>query len=90
MLRLCWRTHQTISRVTLFDRPNNLDQITSGMLVFSDGSTLTTGTLPDDAKQGLETTFPPKTVNWLMFVITGVKPGSPNIGLAEIQVFNAQ
>lgn len=87
MLRLTWSAPQTISRVVLFDRPNNLDQITSGMLVFSDGTTLATGALPDDAKQGLEVSFPPKTVNWLLFVVTGVKKGSPNIGLAEIQVF---
>lgn len=87
MLRLTWSAPQTVSRVVLFDRPNNLDQITSGMLVFSDGSTLTTGALPDDAKQGLEVSFPPKTVKWLLFVVTGVKKGSPNIGLAEIQVF---
>ena len=89
MLRLTWSAPQTISRVLLFDRPNDLDQVTSGMLVFSDGTTLTTGALPDDAKQGLEVSFPSKTVNWLMFVVTGVKKGSPNIGLAEIQVFNS-
>ena len=88
MLRLTWSAPQTVSRVLLFDRPNDLDQITSGMLVFSDGTTLKTGALPDNAKQGLEVSFPPKTVNWLMFVVTGVKKGSPNIGLAEIQVFN--
>lgn len=87
MLRLNWSTAQSIHRVTLFDRPNTLDQITSGMLVFSDGSTLRTGALPDDGRQGLEVTFPSKTVDWLMFVVTGVKPGSPNIGLSEIQVF---
>jgi len=89
MLRLTWNSPQTVSRVVLFDRPNNLDQITSGMLVLSDGTTFTTGALPDDAKQGLEVSVPPKTVNWLMFVVTGVKKGSPNIGLAEIQVFKA-
>jgi hypothetical protein len=87
VLRLTWSAPQTVSRVVLFDRPNDLDQITSGMLVFSDGSTLPTGALPDDARQGVELTFPPKTVNWLLFVVTGVKKGSPNIGLAEIQVF---
>jgi hypothetical protein len=75
--------------VTLFDRPNELDQITSGMLVFSDGSTLKTGALPDDAKQGLEVSFPTRKVDWLMFVVTGVKSGSLNIGLSEIQVFKA-
>lgn len=89
MLRLSWNRPQTINRVTLFDRPNELDQITSGMLVFSDGSTIKTGALPDDAKQGLEVSFPTRKVDWLMFVVTGVKSGSPNIGLSEIQVFKA-
>jgi hypothetical protein len=87
MLRLSWRTPQTIDRVWLFDRPNNLDQIASGMLVFSDGTTLATSMLPDDARQGLEVHFAPKTVTWLAFIVTGVKPGSPNIGLSEIAVF---
>jgi hypothetical protein len=89
LIRLTWNSPQTIDRVWLFDRPNNLDQVTAGMLVFSDGSTLTTGPLPDDAKKGLEVSFEPKTVNWLIFVVTGVKKGSPNIGLAEIAVFKA-
>jgi len=89
VLRLTWSEPQTIDRVWLFDRPNNLDQITSGMLVFSDGTTLTTGALPDDAKQGLEVSFPAKTVKWLAFLVTGARPGSPNIGLSEIAVFRS-
>jgi hypothetical protein len=89
LIRLTWKAPQTINRVWLFDRPNTLDQVTSGMLVFSDGTTLATGTLPDDARQGLEISFEPKTVNWVIFVITGVKPGSPNIGLSEIAVFKS-
>lgn len=90
MIRLSWRNSQKIDRVCLFDRPNNLDQVTSGMLIFSDGTTLKTGPLPDDAKQGLEVSFPPRSVNWLIFAVTGVKPGSPNIGLSEIAVFTAK
>lgn len=90
VLRLTWDSPQTIDRVWLFDRPNPLDQVTGGMLVFSDGSTLTTGALPDDGAQGLEVSFEPKTVKWLLFVVTSVKSGSPNIGLAEIAVFRAE
>jgi len=90
LVRLTWHTPQKIDRVWLFDRPNTLDQVTSGMLVFSDGSTLRTGALPDDARQGLEVSFPPKTVRWLVFVVSGVKKGSPNIGLAELAVFRAK
>jgi hypothetical protein len=89
MLRLTWSEAHTVDKVWLFDRPNNLDQITSGMLVFSDGTTLNTGALPDDAKQGREVSFAPKTVTWLAFIVTGAKQGSPNIGLSEIAVFTA-
>lgn len=90
MLRLTWNEEQTIDRVWLFDRPNALDQVASGMLVFSDGSTLPVGALPDDAAKGVELRFPAKRVRWLIFAVTGVKEGSPNIGLSEIAVFRAQ
>ncbi len=87
MLRLTWPEEHAVRRVWLFDRPNTLDQITSGMLIFSDGSTLAVSALPDDAKQGLEIQFPPKQTRWMIFAVTGVKPNSPNIGLAELAVF---
>jgi hypothetical protein len=90
MLRLTWGQDETIDRIWLFDRPNNLDQVTAGLLVFSDGSTIKTGELPDDARRGLEVRFKPKTVRWLIFAVHGVKPRSPNIGLAEIAVFRAR
>ncbi len=90
LIRLSWDEPQRIDRVWLFDRPNNLDQILSGMLVFSDGTTIKTGELPDDAKKGLEITFEPKSVKWLAFIVTSAKPESPNIGLSEIAVFRAK
>ncbi len=86
-LRLTWAREETIERVWLFDRPNNLDQVKSGMLIFSDGTSIKTGELPDDAKQGLEVKFAPKKVKWLIFVVDSVKPGCMNIGLSEIAVF---
>jgi hypothetical protein len=85
-VRLTWPAEQTIDRVWLFDRPNDLDQIRSGLLVFSDGSTLKTGELPDDARKGIEVKFPPKQVKWLVFIPNEVKPSTRNIGLAEIAV----
>lgn len=90
LIKLTWSSPEKIDRVWLFDRPNNLDQVAAGMLLFSDGSTLATGALPDDARQGLEVSFPPKTVKWLVFLVTDVKRGSPNIGLSEIAVFRAK
>jgi len=90
LIRLTWPEAVEIDRVWLFDRPNDLDQITSGLLLFSDGSTIKTGPLPDDAKQGLEVKFKKKKVKWLAFLVTGAKKGSPNIGLSEIAVFRAK
>ncbi len=87
MVRLSWGQETVVDRVWLFDRPNELDQIRSGMLIFSDGTTIMTGELPDDARKGLEIRFPPKKVKWLIFAVHQVKPGSPNIGLSEIAVF---
>ena len=86
-VRLTWSTEQTIDRVWLFDRPNNLDQICSGMLFFSDGTSIKVDTLPDDARKGLEIKFSAKKVKWLIFAINEVKPSTQNIGLAEIAVF---
>ena len=37
-LMLTWSSDQQVSRVLLFDRPNLVDQVTSGKIVFSDGS----------------------------------------------------
>jgi hypothetical protein len=88
-VRLTWDKEETIDRVWLFDRPNKLDQIKSGLLVFSDGSTIKTAELPDDAKKGVEVKFPPKKVKWLIFAVDEVKAGSPNIGLSEIAVFRS-
>ena len=88
-LRLTWATPQTARRVVLWDRPNLTDQITSGVLTFSDGSHLDVGALPNDAKTGLTLSFPAKTFTWVEFTVTGVKPGTENAGLAEIAVFTS-
>ncbi len=90
MLRLNWDKLYTVNRIWLFDRPNtHADQVTAGRLVFSDGTTINVGELPDDASAAKEITFPPKQVTWLKFIVTSVKPETQNIGLAEIAVFGA-
>ena len=88
-IRLTWSEEQTIDRVWLFDRPNDLDQVLSGMLIFNDGTTIRTGELPDNGKRGLEVKFPAKKVKWLIFAVDKVKGRTQNIGLAEIGVFRA-
>ena len=89
MIRLNWHVPQKIDRVWLFDRPNQQDQVTSSLLVFSDGTTIPVGPLPNDAKKGIEVKFEPKTVKWLALFITGVSPTTQNVGLSEIAVFRA-
>jgi hypothetical protein len=49
-LQLTWGGAYTIDQVVLHDRPNINDQITSATLSFSDGSSVTVGTLPNDSE----------------------------------------
>ena len=89
-LTLTWDTPQTIDHVALYDRPNTNDQVTAGVLTFSDGSTLPFGALPDDGKTPLDVRFPPKTITSLTFRVTAVKPSTENAGLSEIAVYQAK
>lgn len=67
-----------------------LAQLAWLLFVFSDGSSIRAGELPDDARQGLEVKFHEKRVRWLIFAVNEVKPGSPNIGLSEPAVFRSR
>jgi hypothetical protein len=86
-IRLNWKEPQTISKIWLFDRPDLKNQVTSGMLVFSDGSTIEVTALSNDASTAKEITFAGKKVTWLAFIITSVTATTTNAGLAEIAVF---
>ena len=88
VLRLTWEKPESISRVWLFDRPDLKEQVTSGMLVFSDGSTVQVSELPNDALSCKEIVFPEKTITWMAFMVTRVSTTTKNVGLAEIAVFN--
>ena len=83
-VRLHWTKTQTVDRVVLFDRPNATDNVVSGVVTFSDGTTLPVGPL---SNAGTELKFPSKTITWLSFKVTGVKDGTVNAGLSEIAVF---
>ena len=86
-LQLDWTAPQSVDRICLYDRPNADDQVTSGTITFSDGSSVAVGTLPNDAKTPLEITFPAKTITWLKFTVTGVSKSTKNVGISEIAVF---
>ena len=87
MIRLSWDSPQTVGRVWLFDRPNPKDHILSGVLLFSDGSAVKVGELPNDARSAKEIVFGPKTVSWVVFAVDTVSPETSNAGLAEFAVF---
>ena len=87
-LQLTWGSAYTIDHVVLHDRPNTNDQITSATLSFSDGSSVTVGTLANDGT-GLTVSFPARTVTGLTLTVTGVSGTATNVGLAEIEVHNA-
>jgi hypothetical protein len=87
MIRLGWDSPQAVRRVWLFDRPNMKDHILSGVLLFSDGSAVRVGELPNDARSAREITFPVKTVSWVVFAVDTVSKETENVGLAEIAVF---
>ncbi len=74
-------------RVWLFDRPDPTDHILSGVLLFSDGSAIRVGELPNDARSAREVVFSAKTVSWIVFAVDTVSPETANAGLAEMAVF---
>ena len=86
-LRLTWTKPQAVSKVWLFDLPDLNAQITSGLLVFSDGSTIKVSALPNDAHSAKEIKFPTKKITWLAFFVNSVSATTKNVGLAEIAVF---
>ena len=82
-IRLTWPSRQAVGSVTLYDRVNGTDQITSGVITFSDGSPpVNVSALPNDG-QGHTVVIPPRNVTWIEFRISTFS-GLP--GLSEIQV----
>jgi hypothetical protein len=84
-IQLDWSSGATISQVILHDRPNLTDNISSGTLMFSDGSSVPVGTLPSDGT-GLSVLFSARTVQWVRFRVDSAV--GMNTGLAEIEVWS--
>ncbi|MDR3711096.1 MAG: glycoside hydrolase family 31 protein [Capsulimonadaceae bacterium] len=85
--RLEWGAPVELNAIALYDRPNTVDQVTSGTIEFSDGSSQTFGALPDGGQMPLIVTFSPRTVSWFKVTIGGVKPRTENAGFAEIAAY---
>ena len=88
-LQLTWPAPIKVDKVVLYDRPNTNDRITSGKLVFSDGSSVDTGSLNNNGT-ATTITFPARTTTSVRLNITGVSSATENIGLAEIEVWGYQ
>jgi len=88
MIRLNWNSPEKVSRIWLFDHPGIQDQVTSGMLVFSDGSTFNVGALPNDARSCKQIVFEEKEITWVAFLVHSVSETTRNAGLAEFAVFS--
>ncbi|HEY3323438.1 MAG TPA: CBM35 domain-containing protein [Planctomycetota bacterium] len=87
-IRLEWaQGARTVDRVVLYDRANKKDQVTSGTLSFSDGSSVPVGKLQNDGQAGTVVTFPAKKITWVRFTIDSVKTGTENGGLGEMEVY---
>ena len=85
-IRLAYPSPTTIDGVVLYDRPNLRDQITAGVLEFSDGSTVPLGALPNDGS-GLTVWFPARTVTSVRLLVTAVSATTRNVGLAELETY---
>jgi hypothetical protein len=86
-IKLTWPSQVEVWEVVLYDRPHLRHNIRGGLLLFSDGSQINVGTLPNDgAPFRLE--FDPRTVTWIQFKVTISTGGNP--GLQEFEVFGTK
>jgi len=83
-VELNWAEHAVVDQIRLYDRVGSSSQVVAGEIMFSDGSVLETGTLPDDGTVK-QLDFPPRTISSLRLTVTG---GTGEVGLAEIEVYD--
>lgn len=76
---------KSISKIVLYDRPNEDSQIISGKLIFDDGTEVEVGTLPNNGSP-LEIELSKNSTS-VKFVVTGVSDSTVAVGLAEIEVY---
>jgi chitodextrinase len=83
-IQLDFENEKSINRITLYDRNNLFDNANSGILRFSDGSTIEVTGLPMDGSKK-QITFTPKTIEWVRFEVTN--GSGANVGLSEVEVY---
>jgi len=85
-IQLTWANQVTLDRVVLYDRPNTADQITSGTLTFSDGSSVSVGSLSNGGS-AVPIAFAPRSVTWVRLTVNTVLAGTSSVGLAEFEAW---
>lgn len=88
-IRLSWDRPIRAAKVVLYDRISCKNQVTAGVLGFSDGSTITVGTLDNKGSPNIFE-FEPKVVTEIFFNITQVSYSTEETGLAEIMVYELE
>ena len=76
----------SVSKVVLYDRPNSNDRVTGGTLTFSDGSTVSVGSL-NNTGGATTVTFSARTVTSVTFTVDTVSSSTENVGLAEFEIW---
>lgn len=84
---MSWKRAVKFNQIVLYDRPNLVDQITGGIITFSDGTSILVPALNNDGSATVLNLAQTKTVSQLLFTITSVKRGTSMIGLSEIEFY---
>jgi LmbE family N-acetylglucosaminyl deacetylase len=86
-IELTWTTPQLVTRIVLHDRPNPDDQVLSGTLLLSNGTTIPVGALNNDGL-GNVFDFTPTLITKVRFTVNSVSDTTLNVGLEEFEVYN--
>ncbi|GAA6015570.1 hypothetical protein JCM10207_008130 [Rhodosporidiobolus poonsookiae] len=86
-LNLTWPAYYMVDSLVLYDRPNSNDQITSGTVKFSDGSSLPITTLNNAGGATVFNLTKPVNISSLQFTVNSVSLTTSSVGLAEIAAF---
>ncbi|WP_345513279.1 glycoside hydrolase domain-containing protein [Streptomyces yanii] len=84
-IKLSWRENKRVHKVVISDRLDPRSNANSGVLTFSDGSTIAVSGIPTDGTNKV-VTFRPRRVSWVRFDVTGA--AGDNVGLNQIEVWD--
>lgn len=85
---ISWPYTVKVEQVSLFDRPNLVDQVTGSILIFDDGSFVSTGPLNNDGS-ATNISVPGIVTTSIKMLVTAVSPSTAACGLSEFAVFGS-